>query len=100
MDEHALGSLGHVTKIAVAWLKNPSHQIAAEDLPSLLQHIHQGVAAVHSGERSPGQKMGPVAGPMPAVAVEDLAPNHSAARRAIAKSIGLGTMRKGRGKGA
>jgi predicted transcriptional regulator len=35
-----------VTRIAVAWLNNPSHRIEAVELPMLIQRIHEGVEAI------------------------------------------------------
>jgi predicted transcriptional regulator len=37
-----------VARIAVAWLNNPSHQIAADEVPSLIECIHEGLATLHA----------------------------------------------------
>lgn len=34
-----------VTRIAVAWLSNPQHQLSSEDLPTLLHRIAEGLSA-------------------------------------------------------
>ncbi|MBM7405679.1 MULTISPECIES: MucR family transcriptional regulator [Sphingomonas] len=35
-----------VTRIAVAWLRNPRNKIPAETVPELLRRIHEGLASL------------------------------------------------------
>ena len=53
-----------VTRIAVAWLDNPSHSIAAEEVPALLRRIQRGLAAIGAAEK-------PAEDYIPAVSVQD-----------------------------
>ena len=42
-DQNPLAEL--VTKVAVAWLSNPSHQLAADEISALIERIYEGLAA-------------------------------------------------------
>jgi predicted transcriptional regulator len=46
-DQYPLTKL--VTKVAVAWLTNPSHQLAADEVPALIGRIYDGLAALQAG---------------------------------------------------
>jgi predicted transcriptional regulator len=61
-----------VTRIAVAWLNNPTHRIEAEELPMLLQRIHEGLKAL-SPETGATAQVTPGAPPehIPAVSVRE-----------------------------
>jgi predicted transcriptional regulator len=48
-DKHA--SVEFVTQVAVAWLNNPNHQIAADEVPTLLERIYEGLAALQTRVR-------------------------------------------------
>ncbi|MCG7349808.1 hypothetical protein [Sphingomonas sp. ACRSK] len=39
---------GLLTRIAVAWLNNPKHQLPADEVPTLIEQIHKGLAAVQA----------------------------------------------------
>jgi predicted transcriptional regulator len=65
-------SVEFVTQVAVAWLNNPSHQIAVDEVPTLLDRIYEGLAA-HQTRVRQGDRTARATDPehIPAVTIEE-----------------------------
>lgn len=65
-SQDQLDLIEFVTRIAVAWLDNPSHQISADEVPILIERIHDGLAGVQLASDVAG---GPPTEHIPAVTI-------------------------------
>ena len=62
---------GLLTRIAVAWLNNPRHQLAVDEVPILIERIHEGLAGVQAGvRRASDNPQGTASGHTPAVTAQ------------------------------